>query len=417
MEVASTVSSVDRRSVISLMSALRSPSGQSDIYIHYAKLRAMGEMIPVPWGGLLLNTHDLCDHVLRSTAWHVPDAAWRASQGEASRWAAPSTLEMAGTLPSLNPPLHTQQRRSLGRLFDRESLNALRRPVEGMVDAALDRLQERLRAGEADIVPLISEELPIATIGHWLRIPHADYQVIRSFTHDQVFSEELLPSKSQLAVSNAATIGLRDYFQSLVRDRRKDPGDDVLSGWIRTWDEIEPDPAVADETLYRLVMFVVMAALETTSTMLSTMVWLLDQHPRQRQTLRGTPELVANAVEEVIRYDPPIHVVSKIAAEDTVLGGHHVPRGQLVHALIGAANHDPIHHDDPDTFDIRRKGTHLGFGGGAHYCLGAMLARMEATTLLKALVGRFPTLRVSAPPVYASRVVFRRILELRVVQS
>lgn len=417
MEVVSAVSSVDRRSVISLLSALRSPSGQSDIYIHYAKLRAMGEMIPAPWGGLLLNTHDRCDQVLRGTAWHVPDAAWRASQGDASRWAASSAMEMAGTLPSLNPPVHPRQRRSLGRLFDRETLNSLRRPVEDMVDAALDRLEDHLRDGEADIVRLVSEELPIATVGHWLRLPRADYELIRSLTHDQVFSEELLPSKSQLAVSNAATIGLRDYFRSLVRDRRKDLRDDALSGWIRTWDEIEPDESVADETLYRLVMFIVMAALETTSTMLSTMVRLLHQHPRQWELLCTHPEFVSNAVEEVIRYDPPIHVVSKIAAEDTLLDGHLIPQGQLVHALIGAANHDPAHHEDPETFDILRKGTHLGFGGGAHYCLGAMLARLEATTLLKALVSRFPDLRVSAPPVYASRVVFRRIMELRVAES
>ncbi|MET7936577.1 cytochrome P450 [Streptomyces sp. NPDC005322] len=317
----------------------------------------------------------------------------------------------------MNPPHHTRQRRSLGNIFDRATLNALHAPVARMADELLDRLAERLRtAGEADFATVVGEELPVATIGHWLKLPRADHELLRSLTHGQAYAQELLPSASQLTQANAAARGLRDYFTAVVQERRQALGDDVLSDWIRTWDAIEPDRAVADETLYHLVMFIVIASLETTSTLLSNMVWLLDQHPRQLQWLRSHPEGIPQAVEEVLRYDPPIHLTTRVATEDTVLSGFRISRDDIVHVMIGAANHDPAHMADPDTFDIWRTASHLGFGGGIHYCLGAALARLEARVLLSGLIRRFPTLRVVSPPVWEPRVAFRRLTALHVVE-
>lgn len=227
-------------------------------------------------------------------------------------------------------------------------------------------------------------------------------------------AQELLPTKSQLAVSAEATEQLRSYFTELVKQRQAGPGNDVLTGWIHTWDAREPDRDAADEILYRLTMFVTIASLETTATLLSAMVDLLLKEPGRWDWLRENPGYIDAAVDEVLRYDPPIHINTRIAADDTVLAGVPIAKDSMVHVMYGAANHDPRRNDDPDTFDVGRGGTHLTFGGGVHYCLGAALARLEARTLLTQLLKRFPTLRTVSPAGYASRLVFRRITSLGV---
>ncbi|GAB2836015.1 cytochrome P450 [Streptomyces daliensis] len=409
--------SVDRRHLVSLLNRLRTPKGQAAPYPLYAELRSMGDVVPAPWDGFLVTGFDVSGQILRNRSWPVPDSSWRARQEESVRWHTPASMEMSKTLAGLNGPQHARHRRSLGRVFDRGVIDTLRPVVEQAVGELLDMLGERLHEGEADFVALVSEELPVVTVGHWLGIPAADHALVRQFTHDQVYAQELLPTKSQLALSEAASAGLRDYFTAFVRDRRRNLSDDALSGWIRTWDELEPDREAADDALQRLTMFVTIAALETAATLLSAVVWLLDANPEQREWLRAHPEKAGDAVEEVLRYDPAIHVSSRTAPEDTELCGVRIPKDSLVHVMIGAANHDPRRHQDPETFDVRRKTGHLAFGGGPHYCLGAALARLEATTLLRGLLRRFPTLRVSSPPSFFPRVAFRRMAELNVVTA
>lgn len=379
----------------------------------------MGDVVPAPWGAFLLTTYNVCDQVLRSKSWVALDGEWRARQGEGNRWAAPASRELGRALQGLNPPHHTRFRRSVGNIFDRRTLGRLRDPVTRSVDEILDGLAQRLRGGEADFAALVAEELPVSAMGLWLGLPRADYPLLRRLTHHQAYAQELLPSASQLALANTATEGLRDYFGALVRDRRENPGDDVVSGWLRTWDELEHgDQEAANEAVYLLTMFLVIAALETTSTLLSGMVWTLDQHPDQLNWLRANPQEIPAAVEEVMRYDAPVHITTRAAAEDTVLAGVPIAKDQLVHTVIASANHDPARTPDAETFDIRRPAghlSHLAFGGGIHYCIGAGLARLQAHVLLEALVRRFPTLRVSSPPLWEPRVAFRRLTALHVM--
>ncbi|WP_369266435.1 cytochrome P450 [Streptomyces harbinensis] len=409
---------INPRSVVSLISRLRNARGQADPYPIIKEIREMGEVVPAPWGAQLFTSYELCDKVLRDhKSWRALDDQWRTRRAD-GRWGAPSATELSTVLQGLNPPEHTRARRSVGNIFDRRTLEKLRTPIAATVEELLDNLEERIREeGEADFSVLVSEELTIAAMGHWLGIPRADYALVRSLSHAHIYAQELLPTPSQLATANVGMLGMREYFTNLVKERRENPGDDVISGWIRTWDELEPDRESADHHVYLLVMFIVGAALETTSTLLSNLVWTLDQHPDQRAWLLENPHEVPRAVEEVLRFDPPVHVTTRAAARDTVVAGVPIARDEIVHTLIASANRDPDRNTDPDTFDIRREGghlSHLAFGGGIHYCIGAGMARMEAQLLLSAVIRRFPTLRVSAQPQWEPRVAFRHYTALPV---
>lgn len=408
-----TTRSSSRRATVSLFSRLRTAEGQADPFPIYAQLRARGAVSPAPWGGFLVTGFSTCDQVLRSSAWLEPDTSWRERQGARTRWSAPSSREISRTLPALNPPEHTRVRRSAGN-FDRTTIERIGQRASQVVDRLLDTVDERLHTGEADFAALVCEELPVATIGDWLGLPSADWPHLRELTHDQVFTQELLPNASQLTRSDVAMAELRAYFLDLVRERRTRPGEDPVSRWIRTWDSLEPDRDKADEAVYFLALFVLLAALETTSTLLSTMTLLLVEHPDRWNLLAEQPDLVPAFVEEALRYDPPTHVISRIAAQDCLLEGAEVRAGEMVHLLVGAAHRDPARFDQPELFDPHRKAAHLAFSGGIHYCLGAPLARLEAQTLLRQTITRLPRLTLVRQPSRAPRVAFRRLLNLDV---
>ncbi|MGW4026866.1 cytochrome P450 [Streptomyces sp. NPDC005009] len=407
----------DRRAVISLLRRLRSGEGQADPLPVWEEMRALGDVVRAPWGGYFVTGFEACSQVLRGRNWLVPDFAWQERQPDPGRWQAPATREMTRTLPRLNAPTHTCQRRALGNPFDRTTLESLRPRVAALASGLLDGLEDRLRAdGEADFVTTVAEQLPLLTVGDWLGIPPEHYARILDFTHRQVYAQELLPTKSELAVSARATLEMRTYFTDLIRQRRARPGDDVLTGWIHHWDARYPDDrAAADQVIYDLTMFITIASLETSAVLLANTVWFLTRDPSRAAWLRRHPGHIDDAVEETLRYDPPVVVNTRVAADDTVLAGTPIAKDTTVHVLYGAAAHDPRRNPDPHLFDIRRGGGHLTFGGGAHYCLGAALARLEARELLTQVLERFPTLRPLAPPAYdTSRVVFRRITSLKV---
>ncbi|MFF5019067.1 cytochrome P450 [Streptomyces sp. NPDC001165] len=405
---------VERGAVTSLFSRLRTSGGQENPLPYYEQLLAMGQVIPAPWGGHLVTSYRLCDRILRDRSWTVPDKDWRTNQGDAARWNTPASRQMSDMLPLLNPPHHTRVRKSVGSVFNRSSLVSLRPSIEAAVERLLDRFGEELREGPADFCALVGEELPVNVIGEWMGLPATDYEMLRGLTHDQVYSQELFPSRSQLALSDRATAQLREYFSELIRERRNAPGKDPISSWLQTWDTLESDRASADNAVHSLSLFMVLAALETTSHVLNSSVRLLLEHPRQLDWLGWHPEHIPGAIEEVLRYDAPIHMISRVASKETELDGVRVREGETVQLMVGAAHHDPAQYVNPHRFDIRRRANHLSFGGGIHYCLGQGLARLEATVLVASLLRRTPWLRISDdPPRWAPRIAFRRMLSLQ----
>ncbi|MFF2023087.1 cytochrome P450 [Streptomyces sp. NPDC058171] len=404
----------DRRTIVSLIRGLRSPTGQADPSAIYDQLRALGDVAPAPWGAFLVTGYEACSQVLRDKNWLAVDSEWQARRPDDHRWHDRASSDMNKTLTRLNPPLHRYQRRCLGNLFDRDTMTALTDQVEKDVGSLLDDLGDALAHGETDYADLVAERLPIRTVGGWLGIPEASHDRIVRLAHVQSNAQELLPTPAQLIAAGEASSELWDFFTDLVADRRSHPGDDTISRWIRDLDALEPDRAAVDDMLNALTFFIALASLETTSTFLSGMVWLLAGEPGRWSWLRDHPEHVDRALEEVLRYDPPIRFNTRYAAEDTVLAGVPIPKDGMVHVMYGAANRDPRRNADPHGFDMLRTGSHLSFGAGPHYCMGPALARLEARSLLLGLLRRFPRLRVCAPPVYEPRVAIRRVASFTV---
>lgn len=400
---------VDHRRAAPLFSRLRKEAGQAEPFSIYRRMREMGEVFAAPWGGHVVTSYDLCDKVLRNRHDFLEaDSAWRERQGPESRWTGPSSVGMGKVMNALNGERHTQVRRAAGGMFDRSTLERMQRPVGAITDRLLDRLAERITEGEVNFHALVSEQLPAATIGHWLGLPPTDYALLCELTHRMEPTQELLPSRSQLADADEAFGMMRAYCLNLVAERRARPGADPVSQWIATWDAVEPNREAADENVFDLTMFVIVAALETTAAMLSQLVLHLLEHPAQWDWLTHHPEDVPGAVEEALRYDPSIHLVTRIAARDTEIAGRPVRTDETVHVMLAAANRDPARFEDPDSFNIHRHiASHLSFGVGIHYCMGAPLARCEGQTLLRALLERFPRLTLARPPEWGARVVFR----------
>ncbi|MFF5563859.1 cytochrome P450 [Streptomyces sp. NPDC012623] len=414
MEPTLTTPAVDRRTVASLFSRLRTRKGQSNPLPLYAELRDLGDIFPSPWGGHLITSYALCDEVMRSRTWRVPDTQWRTSQGNVARWNRPASLQTAKSLPMLNPPHHTRVRRSAGKMFDRTTLTEIKESIARNTEEVLDRFEKELLGGAADFTSLVADELPVMSIGQWMGLPPSDYALLRSLTNDQTLSQEFFPTPSQLARADAAAHGLQEYFTELVRERRRAPGNDPVSSWIATWDTLEPDREKADAEAHSMAVFVIVAALETTEHLLSSMVRLLLEHPEQLDRLRAHPQYVPHVVDETLRYDPAIHAISRIAPHDTTLGDTLVREGEMVQLMVGAAQHDPRQYAAPETFDVRRKPPHFGFGSGIHYCLGAPLARLEGKLLLTSMLKRMPRLRISESLPWEPRVSFRRLNRLTV---
>ena len=205
---------------------------------------------------------------------------------------------------------------------------------------------------------------------------------------------------------------LREYFHGLIEERRSRPGDDFISGLIAV--EESGDQLSHDEIISTCNLLLI-AGHETTVNLIGNAILAMLRNPIEWDALSADAGRAPAIVEETLRYDPPVQMVGRIALDDMAIGGIEVPTGDIMFLLLAAAQRDPAEFDRPDTFDPDR-GTlrHLGFGRGAHYCLGAPLARLEAGAALSAVTARFPDARLDAEPRYKSNVTLRGLSELTV---
>ena len=370
------------------------PEHRADPYPLYERLRARAPIWYYPrFDEFVLTRHADCEAVLRDPRWSTDAEHLDPSRrhGDDMRFALGDLK--AGILLFLDPPDHTRLRRLVSKAFTPRSIERLRPHVQELVDGMLDELRD---AGEIDLMTTIAYPLPVTVICEPSIIPFS------SSSEGDVLERGIVAAMSFIS-----------YFNDLFEDRRKAPRDDLLSALLAAEDEGD---RLGEAELRSIVLLLFVAGHETTMNLIGNGMWALLAHPDQQRRLVGDPSLVPNAVEEMLRYDGPVHLTGRIAREDVEVAGLHVKRGGQVSTLLAAANRDPERFPEPARFDVERNDVHhLTFSGGIHYCLGAALARLEGQVVVGSLVQRFPRLELRTErPEHRDHFILRGLRELRV---
>ncbi len=282
--------------------------------------------------------------------------------------------------------------------------------MRGEIGRITEELAETFEAGrQIDLVDDFAYPLPVAVICRLLGVPHEDEPLFRAWSDAIVASADVRPDQDTTDTDKAgdqARIEMGGYLVNLAEQRRGKPGDDMLSAFAN-----EPDPALrlTQEELAETAVLLLIAGHETTVNLITNGVLTLLRQPEQQDRLRREPELLPRAVEELLRYEPPVHMRERIPHADMEVAGTRIPAGTSVILVFGSGNRDPRRFHDPDRFDpTRPDNQHFGFGSGIHVCFGAPLARIEAYTALGALLPRLATAQlVQDPPPYRQNAMLR----------
>ena len=289
-----------------------------------------------------------------------------------------------GSMLRMDPPTHTRLRGLVAKAFTPRAVERMRPRIESILK---DLLESRPAKGPMELVTELASPLPVRVIAEMLGIPPEDHARFRDWSSELVRS--LGEAKLEdFQAAERANDQLEKYFEAIIEARRRAPKDDLISALVQAEDA--GDRLKRPEMLSTLSLLLV-AGNETTTNLISNATLALLRNPEQLEQLRESPERVPAAIEELLRYDSPVQMTSRIATEDRVLRGHAIKKGQQLVLLLGSANRDPDVFPEPDRLDLARADVrHLSFSHGIHFCLGAQLARLEASLALQGLITRFP---------------------------
>ncbi|MDQ1741762.1 MAG: hypothetical protein QOE23_101 [Pseudonocardiales bacterium] len=393
-----------------LLAELLSEDGRRDPYPCYARLHERGPVVALGSTdrfAALVCGYEAAGAVLRDPDFGVLDAGYL-DRGS-PRWREHPVMRiLQASVFNTSGEDHARVRRLFSHAMSAAQVAELEPMIGRLTDQRLDRLAAAARGGEpVDFMAGFAVPLPSDVIGELLGVPAADraglLPLVRVFDAVLELGQH---SFARIRAANAAGLQLEEYFTALLAARRRQPRDDLISALARVRDE-KPDELSEAELLANLIV-VFNAGFRTTANLFGNGLALLAGHPDALAALRADESLAPACVEEMLRYDPPVHFSVRCAAADTEIAGVPVGQGQLVLVLTGAANRDPRRFADPDTFDPAREDNHhLAFSIGPHYCLGAILGRAEARIAFPRLIERFPELAL------ASRPPERRALMLR----
>ncbi|WP_327251496.1 cytochrome P450 family protein [Streptomyces sp. NBC_01244] len=298
---------------------------------------------------------------------------------------------MLGNMLRSDPPDHTRLRRLVSTAFTAHRVAELGPRIQAVTDRLLDAV---VTAGRADLVADFALPLPVTVISELLGVPVDERHEFQHWTDRMIMRGTEPPDP---AVVNEAWQHMRAYVTGLIRAKRADPGDDLLSALITARDE---EQRLTEDELVAMVFLLLAAGYLTTVNLIGGGIAMLLAHPDQLDLLRSDPGLLPGAIEEFLRYDGPVSPgIARFAREDVQIAGVHIPRGATV--LIGSAlaDRDPERFPDPDRLDIARPdNAHLAFGHGIHYCLGAPLARLEGRIAIGTALRRLPGLTLAVSP-------------------
>ncbi|MET9570344.1 cytochrome P450 [Streptomyces virginiae] len=396
----------DRVQVRRALRALFSPLGCPDPYPLYAVLRERAPVARLPDGTVVVTRYADCDRVLRDPLFRVEDDEWIArTWPEGPEHLAVHSL--MGEMVNQNSPHHERLRRLVSRAFTPRRVEGLRPAVERLTDALLEDLAGHASTGPVDLMERLALPLPITVIGELLGIPEEDRAWFGPRVRDITSAIEHNLLGPDLERADAATAELWDRLGALVAERQADPREDMVSTLIAVRDA-DGDRLTHRELLANLVLLY-SAGYETTSNLIGNGTATLLDHPGLLARLRGEPDNVAAWVDEMLRFTPPIQIASRWTGEDSELNGVRIEKGTQVVALLAGANRDPERYESPDTFlPGRPVSGSLSFGAGAHYCLGAALARLEAQVVFPRLLARFPHIARAGTALARTRVTSLR---------
>ncbi len=332
-------------------------------------------------------------------------------QAAAERQERLGPVRPSTTMLSSDPPEHSHLRRLVSKAFTPRMVDEMRPFIQVTVDELLASVVE---AGRFDIVQSIAHELPVAVIAEMLGLPGETRHTLKRWSDSAV---EALDGPFAPAGSSTRSLEssheMAHFFRERLSERQKRPAADLLSA-LATAEE-HGEILTEDEMVATCILLLV-AGNETTSKLLGNGMLALLRNPKQLERLLENPSLIPLAVEELLRYDGPAQLTGRVAIEDLEIGGKRIRAGQLVVAVLAAANRDPSVFSDPDHLDISRQpNPHLAFGDGVHFCLGAPLARAEVGIAISTMLRELPNLRLAAAgPVWGSSFILRGLRSLPV---
>ena len=308
----------------------------------------------------------------------------------------------AHSMLELEPPRHTRLRGLVLRAFTSRRIAALQPDIESLCHDLIDRFPD----GPFDLLDTYARIVPVVIIARLLGVPEARSEDLLRWSNAMVAMYQANRTRAIEDAAVEATLAFRAFITSYIDEKRKAPTDDLISELIAA--EEGGEHLSTDELITTCILLLNAGHEATVHTMGNGVKTLLEQ---------GVTAIDARVVEEVLRYDPPLHIFSRWAQEDVTLLGHEFKRGDQVNCLLAAANHDPLTYPAPSQFDPTRKGPQMtSFGGGIHFCVGAPLARLELLIALQILWARCPDLALAEPPIYADVYHFHGLERLMVTR-
>ena len=394
-----------------LLELIATPEGRADPYPRYAALRERAPVHRSAFGIWTLTDYEDCQLLLRHPGVGKDFSSAMNSLGlsDADREAQDRFRNDRSNMLVTDPPDHTRLRGLVTRAFTPRTVEKLRPRIVTLVDELLDTFDP----GEVEVMDALAFPLPVTVIGDMLGVPVEDRPLLRPLVRSVTAILELAVSPEALAEAADADAKLGAYFAGLVADRRAHPRDDLLTKLIETEDKGDQ---LTEHELISTVILLFAAGFETTTHLIGNGLLALLRNRGELARLRADRSLVRSGVEELLRYDSPVQIAARTTYEELSVGGQRIPSGNLVLAMLGAANRDPARFRDPERLDVGRdEGAPMSFGGGIHFCLGAALARLEGQIVLDRLLDRFETMElVGGPPTVRDSLTLRGLSDLRV---